>query len=253
MKQSVLGLGFLAASMSAWAITAPPSAPTFYCDTDRPASADTVEAQLNTTRLTPASPTLENQGRWEYGRPFSTGVSVGDANIPSSLSWNYFTLNDLNVGGGVTTATVNAAVGFQPQAGATAPTVRYFRYRFNLAATVDPATYLLSLSGMSADDRIVGTYLNGVQISTGAAATAGGGATSALQWRSGANELAFAILDTNPAATHFTLTSAAQTTCNFRAIPASVPVVHPVGLALMGVLVAGAGALRTRRRANLRG
>lgn len=246
MNFNSLWVGIAAVAMSsAWAVTAPPSPPTFYCDQDRPAEADTVEAQFNTIRAS------GNQTRWEYGKPFSVGANTGDASVPASISsWTSFTLSDLNVGAGVTQPTVDTAVGFQPQAGATAPTVRYFRYRFNLAPTVDAASYQITLSGLLADDQIVGTYLNGVQVSGGAATTVGGGSGAAMQWRPGANELAFAILDTDPAATHLTVQAAAQAVCTLRALPpaAAVPTLHPGALALLGVLISGIGLGLRRRR-----
>lgn len=250
MRISVLGVFALVAAAPAWSVTAPPGVPTFYCDADRPADADTVENQLNTLRLTPAAPTLANQGRWEYGQPFFPGTTTGAVTVPATLSWTGFQLTDLNVGAGVNQAIVDSAVGFQPGRQPVNNTVRYFRYRFNLAPTVDPATYQLTLSGLSADDRIVGTYLNGTQVSAAAASVLGAGATPALQWRAGANELTFAILDTISSATHFTLRAATQTTCNYRAAPAAVPAVHPVGLAMTGLLVAAGFAVGRRRQSK---
>lgn len=41
----------------------------------------------------------------------------------------------------------------------------YFRYKFNLASTIDPSSFQLSLSSLTADDAIVGTYFNGVRVS----------------------------------------------------------------------------------------
>ncbi|MEG1281379.1 MAG: hypothetical protein RSD57_13115 [Comamonas sp.] len=259
MKRTCIWLGAaLAAGVitPAGAVTAPPGSPTFYCDANRPAEADTVEGQLNTLRLTPTTPTLDNQGRWEYGTPFSSGTYTGEANVPASITdWVYFDLDDLNDDPviGVTPETAVSAVGFQPQLpGATDNMVRYFRYRFNLASTVDPSTYQLSLSGMTADDAIVGTYLNGVRVDSGAASAVGGGATAELQWRSGANELAFAIYDSTATATHFTLGAATQAACNLLAVPPAaakpVPGLTPAALGLLVAVLTGFGLIGRRRK-----
>jgi hypothetical protein len=237
----------------AYAITPPGTPPTFYCDTNRPANADTVEAQLNTTAVSAAD--RGNQPRWEHAEPSSPGVSVAPDPLPAPASgWVYFTGTEISgYPDGLTDSRSVASVGFMPpQPGAVANTLRYFRYRFVLDATVDPTTYTISLGAAAADDAVLGTYLNGKLVAAGAATTLGGGATPDLQWRTGMNELTFAIFDTVPTATYLVLPSASQAVCRYVAPAPSamtpVPTTSPAGLALLAAVLAMGAAVGARRR-----
>ena len=235
---------------AAQAITPAGTPPTFYCSANRPVDADTVEAQLNTVAVSATD--RGNQPRWEYATPSSPGVSAGPDPLPTpAAGWVAFAGTELSgYFGGLSSTTSLNGIGFYPaQAGAVDNTMRYFRYRFVLDPTVDPTTYVLSIPGYVADDAVRGTYLNGKRVSTGAAATIGGGATPDLQWRTGQNELVIAVFDTISSATWMRISAAQQTVCDYRAAPAAVPTVSGIGLAMTGgMVVLLAGWLRRRRR-----
>ena len=99
----------------------------------------------------------------------------------------------------------------------------YMRYRFNLAPTVDPATYQLRFASLNADDHIVGIYLNGKRMAPpppiATPLELGGGATPNEQWRMGANELAFAVRDNGGGAMYLNVENVTQRVCNWRPAP----------------------------------
>lgn len=276
----------LCAAPAAWAITPPGTPPTFYCDADRPANADTVEAQLNTRAVSATDPDRGNQPRWEYAS--QTYSNPGSAAAPdplaTGLTWNFFTGHE-----------IDRYLGFAPQPGRDFPSypglyvghypaagtpqllqfhTHYFRYRFDLAPTVDPATYQLTLPAglftaglpnLRADDNVVGVYLNGKRIygvsTLTSALVLGGGATADEQWKTGANELTFAVQNTSVGgAVWLGIQSAQQTTCNVRAVPVTpvtpttpgnvtaVPTLGGAGLGLLGGLLGAAAVWRRRRK-----
>lgn len=238
------------ASFAAHAITPAGTPPTFFCDVNRPVDADTVEAQLN-TRAVNATDRL-NQPRWEYATPPSPGVTAGPDPLPAPAGgWVYFTGTELSgYVGGLNSSNSLARIGFYPVLpGTVANTMRYFRYRFVLDATVDPATYVLSVPSVLIDDEVRGTYLNGALVSPGLANSIGGGATANLQWRTGLNELTFAVFDgANPAATSLGVTVASQAVCNYRAAPVvAVPTASTTTLVVMGGMLALLAGRRRRR------
>jgi uncharacterized repeat protein (TIGR01451 family) len=84
-------------------------------------------------------------------------------------------------------------------AGAGGQAWRYYRYRFNLDPSVNPADLSLQLS-YYADDVITDIYINGVSQSTHGAVQAAswvspGSHTLALDWQSGTNEVVFLVRD----------------------------------------------------------
>ena len=222
-------LGLYAAA-PAWAVTPPPAPPTFYCDANRPANADTVQAQLNT--LAPNNnvndPDRGNQPRWEWAAPSFPGVTQGEAQRPNGLNWTHFTGMEL-VSYADTLPHRGTRIGFYPrQPGAVANTLRYFRYQFKLDQSVDPATYALHIGNMIADDRIVGIYINDTRVSTGPMATIGGGATIDTQWKAGLNELTFAVFDTDPSATWLGISNVTQSGCVV--LPPETTLAPPAGV-----------------------
>ena len=209
-------LGLYAAA-PAWAITPPGTPPTFFCDANRPANADTVEAQFNTLAPTNDVTAADrgNQPRWEWAAPASgVGLTAGPDPLPGGLSWTHFTGREMVGYLGIATRVdyPRTFIGFYPaQAGAVSNTIRYFRYQFYLDASVDPTTYRLNLTGARADDAFRGTYLNGTRVSPALATTIGGGATP---FQPGLNELTFAIFDNGPSATWMGIQNVTQSGCN---------------------------------------
>ena len=261
----VLGIvaGLLAAS--AGAVTPAGTPPTFYCDANRPAGADTVENQLNTRAKndSPTNPDRGNQPRWERVTTSFAGLTPGPDPLPSSMSWAFFTGHEmdryqilglpqyLNYPGIYVGSYPPAA---QPQLPANH--LYYFRYRFKLDASVNPATYKLQLpaGAVRADDHVRGIYLNGKRIHDSlpvGAITLGGGAMADEQWKAGENELAFAVYDTGGGAVWLGVQSAVQSQCD--RIPIStaatpVPTLEGWSLGLLGGLLGGAAFWRRRKR-----
>lgn len=278
----------LCAAPAAWAITPPGTPPTFYCDADRPANADTVEAQLNTRALGGSATDADrgNQPRWEYASETLSNPSSQAAPdpLPAGMTWNFFTGHEIDrfltiasQPGRDFPSYPGLYMGHYPAVGT--PQLQqfhthYFRYRFDLAPTVDPATYQLTLPArlfatglpnLRADDIVVGVYLNGKRIygvhTLTSALVLGGGATADEQWKTGANELTFAVQNTSVGgAVWLGIQSAQQTTCNVRAVPVTpvtpttpgnvtaVPTLGGAGLGLLGGLLGAAAVWRRRRK-----
>lgn len=202
--------GVLALGMTnAFAVTPAGTPPTFYCNANRPANADMVEALFDTKAVSASD--RSNQPRWEYAAPSFPGIANGPDPLPAEItSWTYFTgLETASYGLG--SAISLARVGFYPnQTGAVNNTMRYFRYRFNLDASVDASKFTIKFATLAADDAIKGTYINGKRVSPSGPANTnlGAGTTSDLQWKTGLNELSFAVLDTINSATSLTVGSA---------------------------------------------
>ena len=112
---------------------------------------------------------------------------------------------------------------------------------------------------------MVGVYLNGKRIygvsTLTSALVLGGGATADEQWKTGANELTFAVQNTSVGgAVWLGIQSAQQTTCNVRAVPVTpvtpttpgnvtaVPTLGGAGLGLLGGLLGAAAVWRRRRK-----
>ena len=267
--QTALALGALAGlfvAAPASAITPPGTPPTFYCDANRPANADTVENQLNTLakNSSPTDPDRGNQPRWERVTTSFAGVTPGPDPLPSSMSWAFFTGHEmdryqtlglpqyLNYPGIYVGSYPPAA---QPQLPANH--LYYLRYRFKLDASVNPATYKLQLpaGAVRADDHVRGIYLNGKRMHAslpGGAITLGGGATADEQWKAGENELAFAVYDTGGGAIWLGVQSATQSQCDRISTPAAtatpVPTLEGWSLGLLGGLLGGAAAWRRRKK-----
>ena len=265
--QTALALGALAGlfvAAPASAITPPGTPPTFYCDANRPANADTVEAQLNTRAKNGSATDADrgNQPRWERVTASFAGVTPGPDPLPSAMSWAFFTGHELD------RYTVNFPhphpyssypciyVGSYPSSTLPANHLYYFRYRFKLDASVNPATYKLQLpaGAVRADDHVRGIYLNGKRMHAslpGGVITLGGGATVDEQWKTGENELAFAVYDTGGGAVWLGVQSAVQSQCD--RIPIStaatpVPTLEGWSLAALGGLLGGAAAWRRRKK-----
>ena len=257
-------------ALSAWAalmLAAPAAAitpagtpPTFYCDSDRPPGADRVETQLNTVSgntAIPNGPDRGNQPRWEW-TPTGFTPYWGADPLPGGMSWTFINGHEMDrfwTDMGVNWA--NSTVGSYPPAAAPQlPGSRtyYFRYRFNLAPTVDPATYKLRFATLNADDHIVGIYLNGKRMATTPTTPfdLGGGATPNEQWRMGANELAFAVRDNGGGAMYLNVENVTQRVCNWRPAPPpqpqAVPATNAWSLAALGGLLGGAAAWRRRKK-----
>lgn len=274
----------LCAAPAAWAITPPGTPPTFYCDADRPADADTVQAQLNTRALNGSATDADrgNQPRWEYASQtlHHPGPEAAPDPLPAALTWSFFTGRELDryrtvapQPGRDYPSYPGLYVGHYPAAGT--PQLEqfhthYLRYRFNLAPTVDPATYQITLpaglfapglTNLRADDNVVGVYLNGKRIygvnALTSALVLGGGATADEQWKTGANELVFAVKNTSVGgAVWLGIQSAQQSVCNVRAVPVppvtpgnvtAVPTLGGAGLGLLGGLLGAAAVWRRRR------
>ena len=242
-------------AMPAAAITPPGTPPTFYCDTDRPPGADRVEAQLNTVAgntTVPNHPDRGNQPRWEW-TPTGFAPLLGADPLPGGMSWTF--INGHEMDRYMSTHSSRRVGTFPPVSDPQLPgnLTYYFRYRFNLAPTVDPATYKLRIANLAADDRIVGVYLNGKRMATAPSTplALGGGITPNEQWRMGANELAFAVRDTSSGgAMWLYVENVTQPVCNWRPAPqpAAVPAMNGWGLAALGGLLGGAAAWRRRKK-----
>ena len=246
------------------AITPPGMPPTFYCDTDRPAGADRVETQLNTVSgdtTIPNGPDRGNQPRWEWVKTGILSTTSADP-LPGGMTWTPFNGHEMDrFWTGLHVNWANWYVGsYPPAADPQLPTdgrTYYLRYRFRLAPTVDPATYKLRFAALGADDRIVGVYLNGKRVTAppppiGMPLDLGGGAVPSEQWKSGANELAFAVHDTGGGAMWLYVDNVTQLVCNWRPAPAAaatpVPTLHGWSLAALGGLLGGAAAWRRRKK-----
>ena len=266
--QTAMALGALAGlfvAAPASAITPPGTPPTFYCDANRPANADTVENQLNTLakNSSPTDPDRGNQPRWERVTTSFAGVTPGPDPLPSSMSWAFFTGHEID------RYTVNFPhphpyssypgiyVGSYPSSTLPANHLYYLRYRFKLDASVNPATYKLQLpaGAVRADDHVRGIYLNGKRIHASlpsGAITLGGGTTADEQWKAGENELAFAVYDTGGGAIWLGVQSATQSQCDRISTPAAtatpVPTLEGWSLGLLGGLLGGAAAWRRRKK-----
>ena len=266
--QTALALGALAGlfvAAPASAITPPGTPPTFYCNANRPADADTVENQLN-TRAKDDDPTdadRGNQPRWERATASFAFQSTGSDPLPSTLTWAFFNGHELD------RYTVNFPhphpysfypgiyVGSYPSSTLPPNHLYYLRYRFKLDASVNPAPYKLQLpaGAVRADDHVRGIYLNGKRMHAslpGGAITLGGGATADEQWKAGENELAFAVYDTGGGAVWLGVQSAVQSQCDRISTPAAtatpVPTLEGWSLGLLGGLLGGAAAWRRRKK-----
>lgn len=231
-----------------YAATPAGTPPRFYCDINRPAGADRVETQLNT--LAVSATDRGNQPRWEYAVPSSPNIFFAPDPLPTPTNgWTFFTgLEITGYAGGLSAPESLLRVGFYPaQAGAVNFTMRYFRYRFELDSSVNPKTYAIDLSNYFADDQVAATYLNGKRVATTAAARVGAGPTPDLQWRAGLNELAFAVFDSNAAATSLRVGNAVQSSCDtYPAAP--IPTLNYVGLTLMAGMLFVLGRRHVRSR-----
>ena len=270
--QTALALGALAGlfvAAPASAITPPGTPPTFYCDANRPANADTVEAQLNTRAKNGSATDADrgNQPRWERATASFALQSTGSDPLPSTLTWAFFNGHVIdryltfspphaNYPGIFIGSYLPAA---QPQLPANH--LYYMRYRFKLDATVNPATYQLQFpaighgqTNLRADDRVVGVYLNGKRMMVTPAGdfTLGGGAHVNEQWKTGENELAFAVYDTGGGGMWLGVQSVTQSVCDWRPAPAAaatpVPTLEGWSLAALGGLLGGAAAWRRRKK-----
>ena len=241
-------------AMPAAAITPPGTPPTFYCDTDRPPGADRVEAQLNTVAgntTVPNHPDRGNQPRWEWETTGIASPTSADP-LPSGITWTPFNGHEMDRY--MSTHSSRRVGTYPPVSDPQLPGNRtyYMRYRFNLAPTVDPATYKLRIATLEADDLIAGVYLNGKRMVTAPSTPLelGGGTTPAERWKTGANELAFAVRDIYGFATWLRVEDVTQPVCNWRPAPqpAAVPAMNAWSLAALGGLLGGAAAWRRRKK-----
>ena len=210
--------------LAAAAVKAQPAPPVFVCPTVSPAPAGTVNdvgTVLNTTAVSEAD--RGNQPRWEAAIGASGFPNPLPSTVPSNLTFGYLSGTEIaNYGGGLSAPNSLAQVGFYPYpTGFVAPATMYFRYRFQLDPTVDPATYLLTLNGIWADDTVTAIYMNGVRWTgnatpalpttyantAGSTATLGGGSTTAQQWKAGANEVTLLVYDSGGAAVRLRVAS----------------------------------------------
>lgn len=210
--------------LAAAAVKAQPAPPVFVCPTASPAPAGTVNdvgTVLNTTAVSEAD--RGNQPRWEAAIGASGFPNPLPSTVPSNLTFGYLSGTEIaNYVGGLSAPNSLAQVGFYPYpTGFVAPATMYFRYRFQLDPTVDPATYLLTLNGIWADDTVTAIYMNGVRWTgnatpalpttyantAGSTATLGGGSTTAQQWKAGANEVTLLVYDSGGAAVRLRVAS----------------------------------------------
>lgn len=210
--------------LAAAAVKAQPAPPVFVCPTVSPAPAGTVNdvgTVLNTTAVSEAD--RGNQPRWEAAIGASGFPNPLPSTVPSNLTFGYLSGTEIaNYVGGLSAPNSLAQVGFYPYpTGFVAPATMYFRYRFQLDPTVDPATYLLTLNGIWADDTVTAIYMNGVRWTgnatpalpttyantAGSTATLGGGSTTAQQWKAGANEVTLLVYDSGGAAVRLRVAS----------------------------------------------
>lgn len=140
-------------------------------------------------------------------------------------------------------------------AGAAGEAWRYYRYRFNLDAAVNPANVSLQLSYYS-DDVMSDIYVNGVAQSThgpvvGAGSAAPGTHTLTQDWHSGTNEVVFLVRDYGWV-TGLMVQALPSAVCTPPPALAPVPVPVPLNAAwallALSAMVAGAGAVVQRRR-----
>ncbi|RMX14790.1 IPTL-CTERM sorting domain-containing protein [Vandammella animalimorsus] len=226
----------LCASTAAWAITPPGTPPTFYCDANRPVDADTVEDQFNTRTADGTATAVDrgNQPRWEYGSRVDVGTGNGAPPTPDALpnqTWTFFTGHELDRYLPLTTVHntyPGIAIGHYPAAGTPQLEqfgVHYFRYRFKLDDSVDPASYAITIpQGLFApglpylrvDDYIQGVYVNGAKVAVAPSPLPYtlGGAALPNQWKAGENELVLAIQNTSVGgAVWLNLQKVEQTAC----------------------------------------
>ncbi|PAT37557.1 IPTL-CTERM sorting domain-containing protein [Vandammella animalimorsus] len=228
----------LCAGTAAWAITPPGTPPTFYCDANRPADADTVEGQFNTRTADGSADAADrgNQPRWEYGSQVDVGTGRGTPPTPDALpdqTWKFFTGHELDryLTPG-TQAPYNTypgiAVGHYPAIGTPQLeqySVHYFRYRFKLDGSVDPASYAITIPAgvfapgqphLRVDDYIQGVYVNGAKVAVAPTLPQVlGGAAMPNQWKAGENELVLAIQNTSVGgAVWLSLQKVEQSACN---------------------------------------
>lgn len=138
-------------------------------------------------------------------------------------------------------------------AGAGGEAWRYYRYRFNLDAAVNPANVSLQLS-YYADDVMSDIYVNGVAQSThgpvgGAGSAAPGTYTLTQDWHSGTNEVVFLVRDYGWV-TGLMVQALPSTLCIPTPVlaPVQVPVNAAWALLALSAMVAGAGIVVQRRR-----
>lgn len=152
-------------------------------------------------------------------------------------------------------------------ASVTSPFHYYVRQRITLDPTVNLATFALNYD-VAADDELWAVYINGTRVQTGNPMLVGFGPRDPLTgyrttqrlpvtlnsgWRTGVNEIVFAVYDFGG----YTGFASQPTSMTIHCGPAApgtagtvtaVPANDWYGLTLMGLLVAGASAWRMRRR-----
>ena len=147
-------------------------------------------------------------------------------------------------------------------ASSTNPHHYYVRQQITLDATVDLARFALKYE-VAADDQLWAIYINGTRVQAGSPLLVGFGpadpatnyrttqrlpVTLNSDWRPGLNEIVFAVYDfggsTGFASQATGMTCQPVTPATVRAVPAN----DWYGLTLMGLLMAGLGAWRMRRR-----
>lgn len=259
-------VGFVATACPAWAQSV---TPTFTCSgTTNAATGTYAAADVNQVLNTRAVSDTDrgNQPRWSWAEPAayvgSQTAASAPATLPAGLAWTAFT--GLETGGYVGSAypyIPNDRVGWRGKAGAEANSIRFIRYSFNLAADVDPTTFKLELSGLSADDAIAGVYMNGERWTAWTGSTGSPAQTSSpagdsitleangpAQWRAGGNEIVFALYDGPPSGSSIAVLNSAMA-CTVVPPPAAVPAIAAPGLiALSGLVGAAAIVVRRRRR-----
>ena len=136
---------------------------------DRAAGADKVETQLNTLSANIAVVNGADRGNQPRREWVTTGVAtpvLGADPLPGGMTWTPITGHEMDRYWQLipTSTLANLRVGTYPTSPPPANRTYYFRYRFNLAPTVDPATCKLRIAALTADDRVVGAYLNGKRL-----------------------------------------------------------------------------------------
>ncbi|MDO5289978.1 MAG: hypothetical protein Q4F13_10155 [Pseudomonadota bacterium] len=149
----------------------------------------------------------------------------------------------------------------------TNPNHYYVRQQITLDATVDLASFALNYE-VAADDELWAIYINGTQVQAGSPLLVGFGpadpatnyrttqrlpVTLNSGWQTGLNEIVFAVYDFG-GFTGFA-SQATGMTINCQPVPPATPATVTAvpannwhGLTLMGLLMAGLGAWRMRRR-----
>lgn len=193
-------------------------APVLVCPSVSPAPPGTVNnvnSVLNTLAVDATN--RGNQPRWEVAvgvtTPAPAPPAPQPADIPAAvpaLTFNYLTGTEIpGYAGGLNSTQSKTTVGYYPYpAGYGVPAQMYFRYRFKLDPTVDPAGYQLTLNDIWADDSVKAIYINGQKWTgpwtpttyggPGASAVLGGGANSP-QWNAGDNEVTLLVYDSGGA------------------------------------------------------